>query len=131
MMPVIPLDHLSPEEKQIASGIIASQGKNKGRLRAAKPKIDYDIVLKDGRKLRYPTPETGRTAYVWRMVAFHVSPVSQHHCIPILADFDLPGDYDQTQVERKTLDQLVDKIVNAIPKTEWRGINRWARALGY
>lgn len=130
-MPAIPLDHLTPDELAIARGIVATQGKNKGLLRAAKPKIEYNIVEKDGRKLRHPTLETGRTAYVWRMVAFHVSPVNQHNCIPFCAEFDLPGSVQEAREEAKRLDLLVDKIVNAMDKREWRGVRRWGRALGY
>lgn len=130
IMPAIPLSHLSADELAIAGAIIATKGKNKGLLRASKPKVEYTIVEKDGRKLRMPTLETGRAAYVWRMVAFQVSPIGQHHCLPILADFDLPGSVEEARAEAKRLDVLVEKIVNAIPKSQWSGIHRWARALG-
>lgn len=130
-MPSIPLDHLTAEELAIASGIVATKGKNKGLLRASKPKIEYNIIVKEGRKLREPTLETGRTAYLWRMVAFHVSPIGQHHCLPILADFDLPGSVEESRQEAKRLNVIVDKIVNAMKKSEWHGIHRWSRALGY
>jgi len=129
-MPIIPIDHLTQEEQEIARGIIATQGKNKGRLRAAKPKIEYNIVIKDGRKLRHPTLETGRVAYLWRMVAFVVSPIGQHQCLPVCADFDLPGELSEMREKAKELDALADKITNAIPPQKWQGINRWARAFG-
>lgn len=131
MMPVIPTDHLTEEEKMIANGIIATQGKNKGRLRAGKPKIEYIFEMKNGVKYRHPTLETGRVAYLWRMVAFHLSPVSAHQCLPMLADFDLPGSLDESKAEAKRLNELADKIVMAVPKENWAGIRRWARAFGY
>ena len=130
-MPAISLDHLTADELAIAQNIVATQGKNKGLLRAAKPKIEYNIVEKEGRKLRIPTLETGRTAYVWRMVAFQVSPLGQHQCLPFCAEFDLPGTVQESREEAKRLDVLVDKIVNSIPKAEWHGVRRWGRALGY
>lgn len=130
-MPIIPLDHLTAEEREMAQGIVATQGKNKGRLRAGKPKIEYDIVEKNGRKLRYPNDKTGKTAYLWRMVAFHVSPISQHQCLPIMANLDLPGNYDESVALAKEMDVIVNKIIDAMPRKEWQGINRWARALGY
>jgi|APGre2960657373_1045057.scaffolds.fasta_scaffold02494_15 hypothetical protein len=130
-MPIIPIDHLSVEEREIASGIIANQGKNKGRLRAGKPKIEYSIFEENGRKLRRPTDKTGKVAYLWRMVAFHVSPTPQHQCLPVLAFVDLPGTYQDGQVLAKELDLIVNKIIDAMPRKEWQGINRWAKALGY
>jgi hypothetical protein len=130
-MPVIPMDHLTPEEKSIAIGIVSTRGKNKNRLRASKPKIDYTIVKKDNVPYRIPSLETGRIAYVWRMVAFHLSPIASHHCLPMLAEFDLPGTVEEGRAEARKLNVLVDKIVNAVPKTLWQGIGRWARALGH
>jgi hypothetical protein len=130
-MPFIPLDHLTAEEREIASGIVAGQGKNKGRLRAGKPKIEYTIVEENGRKFRRPTEKTGKTAYIWRIVAFHVSPTPQHQCLPICASMDLPGTYQEGLVLSKELDLIVNKIIDAMPRKEWQGINRWAKALGY
>lgn len=129
-MPIIPLDHLTAEERELAQGIVATQGKNKGRLRSGKPKIEYNIIERDGRKLRYPTEKTGKTAYIWRMVAFHVSPICQHQCLPIMASMDLPCNYDESVVMAKELDVIVNKIVDAMPRKEWQGIRRWANALG-
>jgi len=130
-MPIIPLDHLTAEERELANGIVATQGKNKGKLRSGKPKIEYIIVEKNGRKYRYPNDKTGKTAYIWRMVAFHVSPVPQHQCLPIMANMDLPGNYDESVALAKQMDIIVNKIVDAMPRKEWQGINRWARAIGY
>jgi hypothetical protein len=130
-MPIIPLDHLTDEEKLIASGIISTRGKNKGRLRASKPEIDYSFHEKNGAKYRTPSLESGRVAYVWRMVAFHVSPIGSHHCLPMTAEFDLPGTVQEGREEAQRLNVLVNKIVNAIPSKLWAGIGRWAKALGH
>ena len=72
-MPSINLDALTLDEaeRSLAEKIIATKGKNKGCLRAAKPS------------------NAGDAAYVWRMVAFQVSPIPQHHCLPVCADFDI------------------------------------------
>lgn len=131
-MPVIPLDHLDADERAIAERIIATKGKNKGRLRASKPEIEYTIIDRDGRKYRESTLETGSAAYLWRMVAFVVSPIGQHHCLPMMADMDLPyfttSREEQTAL-RKRLDALADKITNAMDKRSWHGIRRWANVL--
>ena len=121
LMPTISLDslNLSFDDLALVLPIISSKGKNKGRLRASKPS------------------EGGDAAYVWRMVAFQISPISSHHCMPVCADFDIqvPDSikdsserYDWRRNRAKELNNLVDQIVNAIPATEWHGIKRWHRA---
>ena len=93
-------------------------------LRKSKPKVTDD-------------PATGRAAYVWRMLAFYLSPERRHQCIPTTADFDLPAYGDDgrwssaaAREMAKELDSLVDAILNEIPKTEWHGVQRWGRAFG-
>lgn len=96
-----------------------------GRLRASKPAIDKT------------NPITGKAAYVWRLVAFMVSEKSQHHCVPVTADFDLPA-YDEAgkwscrlaHQMADGLDPLIKKITNAIPLSQSHGAVRWGRALG-
>ena len=106
---------LTSEEFALVAPIVASKGKNKGKLRASKPS------------------EGGDSAYIWRMVAFQISPIAAHHCIPVCADFDIVVPDTLSSTERyqyrrnraKVLDALADKIVNQIPKSEWQGIRRW------
>ena len=92
---------------------------HKGRLRATKPTCD------------------GFVQYVWRMVAFLVSPNPRHHCMPCTAEFgidirDSEGRWDVTAVhaECKRLDVIVDAIVDTIPPSEWHGVHRWGQAFG-
>lgn len=120
-MPTINLDaaNLSDAERTLCSPIVASKGKNKGKLRASKP------------------TESGDAAFIWRMVAFQVSPIPQHHCLPMCADFDIevPADMEAT-AERfqwrrnraKELNAVAEKIVDTIPKDQWHGVQRWHRA---
>ena len=132
-MPIITLDHLTPAERKIAAGIVATRGKNKDRLRASKPKvIRTDLGPKDDGIGYYHNwhIEGGETAYVWRMVAFQVSPKSQHHCMPCTADFDLPGSFSENRALAKELDAIVAKIVDAVPPSEWHGLRRWGQAYG-
>lgn len=99
--------------------------KKDGTLRASKPK-----VLKDA-------PITGKTAYVWRMVCFMVSPKSQHQCMPCTADFDLPA-YDtegkwRYQLAREMMDTLKpveNAIVDSVDKSDWHGVIRWGQVFG-
>lgn len=126
VMPNIDLSlvDLIPSEMEIAKHVIKSSKANpmSGPLRATKPKVD------------------GEASYVWRMVAFQISPISQHHCMPVCADFDLPRQYwdrkinpnchDDRRARIKELDKIADVIVNSVPKQQWHGIRRWGRALG-
>jgi hypothetical protein len=123
-MPSVPVAGLSDEAKRYAVAI-----SNKGKLRASKPPIEYRIEVRDGRKIREPVVGGGE-AYVWRMVAFSISPISSHHCMPRTADFDIPGMFDERRFEAKRLDAIVDEIVKAVPKSERHGILRWGRAYG-
>jgi len=128
-MPKINLDNcnLTTEERVIAERIL-----NKGQLRASKPAIKYTIKEQDcyPRRIRVPDELGGKAAYVWRMVAFSISPKPQHQCMPMTADFDLPGDYTETRELAKELDKLVDKIIASVPKSEWYGVRRWGQAFG-
>lgn len=47
------------------------------------------VVAKRGgiMRLRASKPADGPAAYVWRMICFIASPHSQHHCMPVGADF--------------------------------------------
>lgn len=126
------MPRLSQEETLIFNRIVLVKN-GVPQLRATKPKIEYSVYTKNGLKYREPTYETGIAAYVWRMVAFMASPKGQHHCMPMCATFDLPTKdltYDQRRdLEKKWL-AFADKIVNAIPKTQWHGVKRWGQAMG-
>lgn len=76
--------------------------------------------------------ESGMTAFVWRMTAFMVSPNPQHHCMPICAAFDLPGQCSAEQREmEKRLQVIADVLVDTVPRQEQHGVERWAKAFGY
>lgn len=86
-----------------------------------------------------PKNLSGADQYVWRMVAFSVSPRAQHHCMPVCADFALfddmasgykAMDFRERAAYRKSLDDIADVIVNAVPKSQWYGVARWGRAFG-
>jgi len=133
-MPRIDLDraNLSPWERRIAEGIVNSRT---GRLRASKPPVKHtDLGLDpedpNGFRHLYQT-DGGETAYVWRMVAFAVSPRSQHQCLPVMAQYDLPGRVDEARDLARDLDRIADKVVDTVDVREWHGIARWSRALGY
>ncbi len=103
-----------------------------GALRASKPVVKPD------------KPETGIAAYAWRMAAFSVSPIGQHQCMPVCAEFDLPsGDYDWQSPEpvkaagraireaaKVQGDRIESAIVHSVPVREWHGVYRWGCALG-
>jgi len=127
--------NLSEEEYALCKGILNSRT---GELRASKPPVPRMIQTDERdqygmRSYSYKNEadaDAGRTAYIWRMVAFMVSPISQHHCMPCTADFDVPGHYDERRAETKRLDLIVDKVVNSISPREWHGVARWAGLIG-
>lgn len=108
---------------------------NKGHLRASPPPKPKMEKVKHGEGVldfhfKYSSEEhrmRGHSVYVWRMVAFLISPVSQHHCMPVTAEWNLAS----RRVEQSELDKLIDKIVDTVPKEQWQGVIRWGRALGH
>ena len=141
MMPLIDLDtlktKLTPAQFTLVKGIVATRGENKGRLRASKPKVAKKIKVAGTRwenDYYYDFANeadalTGMTAYVWRMVAFYASPKSQHNCMPVCADFDLPGTVKETRETAKKLDtMIVNVVLDTIPQLH--GLNRWAQVYG-
>lgn len=100
--------------------------KKNGEIRATKPVV------------KHANPLTGKAAYVWRMVCFIVSPKPYHHCMPVCAVYDLPA-YDENGKWRsriademaKDLKHIEDEIINAIDMSQWHGVHRWGKALGY
>jgi len=120
---------LTPQEYELAKGIIATRGKNKGALRASKPKVERTDLGPESPGSYYHKwqIEGGETAYIWRMVAFYISPKHQHQCMPCTADFDLEAsNYQDRMAKAKELDAIVDKIVDTVPKAQWHGVRRWA-----
>lgn len=127
-MPDVNMDYiksnLSNDELEIALAVI-KKNKNGYTIRASMPSRNSG----------------GDAYYVWRMVAFYVSPKSQHHCIPACADFKIPDEHIQNYgssdeysfkkrknyIEQR-LEPIVDTIVNSVPKNQWYGVHRWAKA---
>ena len=74
-------------------------------------------------------------ALVWRMVAFFASPNPRHHHMPVMASLEaeayMTGSWEERQAEVSRLIDLANRIVDAVEPTEWHGVARWARALGY
>lgn len=114
------ITNLTADELEIVNMVV----KKDNRVKASKPKIDfYD-------------DKTGKAAYVWRMVCFMVSPKAAHMCMPCTADFDLPARDSEGKWRAplardmaKMLDKIVDVIVDAVDKSEWHGVHRWAKVL--
>jgi len=127
-MPKLDLDaaNLTKEERELAQGILATQGPNKGNLRASKPKVTR-TKMADGTWQR----EGGEMAYIWRNVAFMVSPNPKHQCLPMMAFCDLPGEWGDEQRELAArLDDIADRIAATAPAA-WLhgGVARWANLI--
>ena len=133
-MPMIDLTQagLTEQEMAWATGIINSRT---GELRATKPPVTRTDLGPDPADAigyyRIWGIEGGETAYIWRMVAFTCSPHSRHHCMPCMAEFDVPGKCGPEKRARiEQLDAIADKIADTIPFENWHGVTRWSRALG-
>lgn len=134
-MPVIDLSQTSLQGRDLE---IAQHCLNKDKLRATKPDRKKD----------------GEAAWVWRMVAFSISIKRQHHCMPVMADFDLPDEFwpartkgvgfddptwaqksrearEKRVARKKELQAIADTMIETVPKQGWHGVNRWAHALGH
>lgn len=130
-MPRINMDALRgilpPEDHQIACRIV-----NGDRLRASKPPFIRGDTWEAVKAGKVADPEGRKAAYIWRLVAFYVSPKREHQCMPVCAGFDLP--FPAASLEgralAKHLDGVVDAIVDTIPATEWHGVRRWGNAFG-
>ena len=103
-------------------------------------KIVAPCVKKDGSLYKSkPTKADAWSKYVWRMLVFSLSTVPQHQCMPVTADDDIHRAYhgidrnerwDKVRKDIKELDEVVDRVMKVVPKTEWHGVLRWGRALG-
>lgn len=128
------LTDLTAEQQAILSIII----KKDGTLRASKPPLAKRVEVADpasayGYTLQWTTEADklqGKAAYVWRMVAFAISPVHQHQCFPVMAFCDLDGTSAERKVLEKELDAFADRIIRCVPPTSQHGTVRWGRALG-
>lgn len=136
-LPKIDLDllrsRLSADDFEIARRVVATRGKNKGRLRASFPR-DRKVI---------DDPTVGRARYLWRMLAFGWSPNPTHQCMPVMAEFDLPiptglhyteaGEIRRSEIARMTeVEKIMDEVIRETePGTLPHGALRWGRALGY
>lgn len=116
----------------------------RGTIRAAAPKVPYDVVERTNTyeyegvtrsytgQYRQHHLQPAQAFMVWRHVVFSVSRNPKHQCIPCTDDLYLPiENHDERRAEAKRLIALADVVISAIPKTEWHGVQRWGRALGY
>lgn len=135
-LPVINLDGLrsalTEYEFSLVSGIVSTRGESKGRLRASRPNLRESVVVdSNGVRRKRPDRDAGLTAYIWRHVAFAVSPISEHQCMPVMDMCYLPGAYaSQEYKEAEALcTRLVDIVVKSVPVSEWAGVRRWSGLL--
>lgn len=115
--------------------IVASQGKNKGRLRASKPKAERKVIIRNrygySREYYDQSLLESATQQIWRYLAFAVSPHGQHQCLPMGADFDTPFDMsvDESRRFAKWCDEVTDVIRHQYSAKEQPGLMRWGRAI--
>ena len=95
---------LTPTELKVVAPVLTRAG----TLRTSRPVLSLN---------------RGATAYVWRMLAFYTSNKRPHNCLPVTAGFWVEERYI------KPLDQLVDKVLTAIPLEQLHGVKGWLMAL--
>ena len=135
-MPKIDTSSLFCTEEQTA--ILNIIIKVDGTLRASKPPLGKKTGMIDsdsfyGYTYAWATDAErlkAKAAYVWRMVAFAISPNPVHHCMPTTASFDLDGTFEECRALEKELDAFADLIVKCVPVTKQHGTMRWAQAYG-
>lgn len=89
-------------------------------------------IIKPDSTIKIAKPNAdGLTQYVWRMVVFQVSPLSQHQCMPALAFCYIPAKYgtEEYKILEKIGNKIADAIVDSVNILEWHGIRRWAEVL--
>jgi len=102
------------DEKAILEAIMATKGKNKGKIRAS-------MSSSDGFRKRGDAT-IPRAYYVWRIARFHGG---VDVTMPIMADTLISGDPC-----KKELDALADKVAKEQFGSNMRAAIRWGRALG-
>lgn len=132
--------NLKMSDRDFVKGIISSRGANKGRIRLSRPDLGEFIIEEQHssftRRFKESNAAKGCIAYVWRDVVFVVGE-GQHQCLPMTSDFYLPYFVfpKETRMEIKNqlcreLHAVCDRITAKIPKEQWNGVRRWARAMG-
>lgn len=100
------------QEQEIRSRILASQGKNKGKIRAS--------MTSTWGNMR--GSEEARAYYVWRLARFHGG---KDMTMPVMADLMLRGDPFKHE-----LDKLSEVVAKEQFGTDLAGAVRWGRAFG-
>lgn len=98
------------DEKKILERIVAKQGKNKGKIRAAMSSPNGHNV------------DEGRAYFVWRIARFHGG---KDVTMPMTADMVVRGD-----PFKKELEAIADKVAKSFFGTDLAGAARWAKAFG-
>lgn len=93
----------------ILERILATKGKNKGKLRASMTS-------------NFSDKEEARAYYVWRLARFHGG---KDVTMPMMADLGVRGDPFKTD-----LDKLADQVAKDSFGTDLAGAARWGRAFG-
>ena len=95
-MPLLETSSLPSGERELVDQCLTG-----GRLRTAKPKAIAEVQ------------------YIWRNIAFMISPKRQHNCMPFGCDFDLANAMevslfsDELRAKRTFLDGIVKRAVEA------------------
>ena len=98
-------------EAEILSAIVATKGKNKGKLRASMSSCFNGSM------------QEKRAYYVWRLARFHGG---KDMTMPMTADLLIRGDSYKDE-----LDKIADSVAKQSFGTDLAAANRWGRAFGY
>lgn len=115
-MPVLPLDKMCSDLTDYEESLVrAAFNRTTGKLRATKP---FRLISADAEF-------EGSANYVWRMLCFDFCDFSPHSCMPVCADFDIPGGYQERRKRAKVLDGIIKRVESVVPMTVQVGAMRW------
>lgn len=115
-MPVFSVDEMVSELTPYEETLIRAAFDRKTRkLRVTKPyhKISANAEFE------------GSANYVWRKLCFNLVDFYPYSCIPVCADFDIPGDYDKRRAKMEVLDEMIRRAESVLPLTAQKGLMRW------
>jgi len=121
-MPILPVDRMVRDLPPYSASIVrAAFIGATDKLRATKP---YRRVGRTDPGAEFK----GSANYVWRMLCFDYVGSRPHSCMPVTADFDIPGNCAERREKARMLDELIKRVesvvlgVSAGRVVRWRGL---------
>jgi hypothetical protein len=115
-MPVVPLNcilpHITEDEFKLVQACL-----RQGRLKASQPNVKYKYVQSGSLRIKRPEEQSGQVAYLWRAIAYHISPYKR--------DLACPPDYRMFLTDKNTaerLNEIAEIVCKNVPKAYHYGL---------